>query len=264
MLSIIETNEANGEQNLTDKQKKKFLLDFYRLAFAQESRASGCFHPSEISTELSVCHRKMYFQKGRVPKDKTYVPFTADNRMQRLCDLGTMKHLYVQENLDRAGVLIDMESPVSDPSIGIEGKADGEVYFYGNDDLGQFYDEEMILEVKTINSFAFSKLKRPKPEHVKQASIYGAVLGYRYICFMYYAKDTSDFKIFVWAVDYDYFDDFKYEAEEIVRLFSVNTRIARTTDVTKHTNIPRRVCSNKTIQKATECAYCNFCFKLNT
>ena len=46
ILHTIEGNETGGIDELTDQQKKDFLLIFYQLAFAQESRATGCFHPS--------------------------------------------------------------------------------------------------------------------------------------------------------------------------------------------------------------------------
>lgn len=263
ILSTIKDNEKNNLTELTDQQKKAFILTFYRLALSQDARAVGCFHPSEISTELNLCHRKMYLQKGRVQKDKSFVPFTANNRMQRLVDLGTLAHLYVQENLDRAKVLIDMESIVDDPRVGISGKADGEVSFYGNDDLGVFYDEDMILEVKTINSYGFKMLKRPKPEHVKQASIYGSVLKkYDKICFIYYNKDTSDLKIMVQQIDHNYYQWFEEVAEEIVRMFNVNSRNSRSTDVFKHTNIPKGVCLNNATNRAMECPYRESCFSL--
>lgn len=265
LSTIIETildNEKIGQEELTDQQKKDFILTFYRLTFAQESRAVGCFHPSEISTETTLCERKMYFQKGRVKKDDTYVPFTADNRMQRLCDLGTMKHLYVQENLRRAGILVDLETPVYDEEIGIEGKADGVVQFFGEDDLGIFYDEDMVLEVKTMNSYGHKNLRKPKPEHIRQASIYGGVLKYKRICFLYYNKDTSEHKTFVAPVDYDYFDWFCEIARKVVTLFDTNSRRARSKKVENHDNIPKRICANITNQRASECAYRDFCFKL--
>lgn len=263
ILATIEENLDAGEE-MTDRQKKDFILTFYRLAFAQESRGTGCFHPSEISTEANLCHRKLYFQKANVRKDVTFVPFTADNKMQRLCDLGTLKHLYVQENLQRRGILIDMETPVRDPSIGIDGKADGEVAFYGSDDLGEFYDEDMILEVKTINEYGFKALRKPKPEHIKQASLYGGVLKYKRICFIYYNKNTSELKIYVAEVDYKYFNDFCETAREIIKLYNSNVRKSRSTEVEKHgADIPMRVCGSMTVQRATDCAYRDFCFKIN-
>lgn len=254
--------EAHQPQNigLSDTIKKKLILIFYRLAFAQESRAVGCFHPSEISQESSLCHRKMYYQYANVRKDATYVPFTSDNRMMRLVDLGTLLHLYVQENLDRLGILIDMEIPAHDPSIGISGKADGAVHFQGKDDLGNYYDEPMILEVKSINEYGFKALRRAKPEHVKQASIYGGVLKYKRIVFVYYNKNTSDLKIYVENIDYNYFDGFSIEAKKVIASYNTNKRKSRSSDITKH-DLPKGVCPAITSNRATECPYRDTCFK---
>jgi len=256
--SIIKSN-PNG---LTDKQKKAFILAFYRLAFAQESRAKGVFHPSEIAQEDNMCRRKMYFQLGRVPVDATYVNFTSDNRMMRLVDLGTLVHLYIQENLDRLGVLKDFEVPVSSPKYGIEGKMDGIIEFIGNDDYGKYYDaEDMVLEIKTINDYGFKALRRPKPEHIRQASIYGYFLGLKRICFVYYNKNNSDLKIYVVDIDFAYVEDFKLLAKGVIQNYNGELRSTRTKDVSKHVNIPKKVCRNRTSKRAMECAFADYCFK---
>ena len=242
--------------------KKRLILTAFRLAFSQDARATGVFHPSEISTEEVLCHRKLYFQKGHVKKDATYVNFTADNRMMRLVDLGTLLHLYVQENLERLGVLKDFEVEVDFPEYGIMGKADGAVDFAGLDDLGKFYPlEEMILEVKSINEFGFKSLRKAKPEHIRQASIYGGLLGYERIVFVYYNKNTSDYKIYVHDVDSAYVENFKELASGLIKRFNANVRSARSADVKKHTDIPTRVCHSRTVDRAMNCPFADYCFK---
>lgn len=265
ILTLLEgfadTIKQNGNQ-LKEADKKAFILAFYRLAFSQEARAKGCFHPSEISTETNLCHRKLYFQKGEVKKDATYVNFTSDNRMMRLVDLGTMVHLYMQENLARGGVLIDYEVDVDAPEYGIKGKMDGKVEFVGTDDYGVYYDPEiMALEVKTINDYGFRALRKPKPEHIKQASIYGYFLGLKRIVFVYYNKNNSDLKIFVEDVDIDYVEGFKVLASSIIKSFNKNMRLHRTSDVAKHKDIPKKVCRSRTSTRAMECPFADYCFK---
>lgn len=265
LLSILEDltdTIRNNPKGLTDKQKKAFILAFYRLAFAQESRAKGVFHPSEIAQETNMCKRKMYFQLGRVPVDATYVNFTSDNRMMRLVDLGTIMHLYVQENLDRLGVLKDFEVPVSSPKYGVEGKMDGIISFIGSDDYGNYYDEEdMVLEIKTINDYGFKALRKPKPEHIKQASIYGAFLGLKRICFVYYNKNNSDLKIFVEDIDFAYVDGFKSLAKGVIQSYNKELRRTRSKLVSNHDNIPKKICRNRTTKRAMECAFADYCFK---
>lgn len=258
---MTETIKKSGN-NLTGEQKKALLLSFYRLAFSQDARAGGVFHPSEIATQTNICHRKLYFQKGRVPTDATYVNFTSDNRMMRLCDLGTMMHLYVQENLERVGILKDFEVDVDAPAYGIKGKMDGLVEFVGTDDYGMYYEpQEMALEIKTINSYGFKWLRSPKPEHIKQASIYGHFLGLKKIVFVYYDKNTSELKIFVEPVDDEYVEGFKVLASNIIKIWNTNIRKHRTKKVIDHENIPKKVCKNRTTNRAMECAFADFCFK---
>lgn len=262
LLEGITTIIKQGGGIISEQQKKAFLLTFYRLAFSQEPRAGGCFHPSEISTETSLCLRKMYFQKGSVKPDRTYVKFTSDNRMQRLVDLGTLVHLYIQENLDRLGVLKDFETTVEAPEFGIMGKMDGVVEFYGEDDLKNFYyPEDMVLEIKTINEYGFKALRKPKDEHIKQASIYGHLLGYKKICFVYYNKNTSEHKIFVWDVDALYVENFKKTASELIKKYNSNVRQSRSSDVILHTDIPQKICTTRTTSRAMECMFADYCFK---
>lgn len=262
IISLLEgLIDGLKKDGLNDDIMKKIMLTCFRLAYSKEGRATGCFHPSEISTETILCHRKMYFQKGRLPKDKTYVNFTSDNRMQRLVDLGTLVHLYLQENLDRAGILKDFETPVRALQFGIEGNTDGIITFSGVDDLNNFYQpEDMILEIKTINEYGFKALRKPKPEHIKQASIYGYFLGMKRIVFLYYNKNTSDQKIYVVDIDFPYVENFKKLAKSIVDKYSSNVKKHRSADIDKHTDIPDMICKNRSNDRAMNCPFANYCF----
>lgn len=265
ILTLLEGFSATirqGGNQIDSTTKKKLILAFYRLAFLQEPRAKGCFHPSEIATEPNLCHRKMYFQRGGVKNDATYVNFTSDNRMMRLVDLGTIMHLYIQENLQRAGVLLDFEVDVDAPRYGIKGKMDGKVEFSGVDDYGIFYAPEiMALEIKTINDYGFKSLRKPKPEHIKQASIYAYFLGLKRIVFLYYNKNTSAQKIYVVDVDTEYVEGVKILARGVIKSFNKNTRLNRTLDVAKHKDIPKKVCRTRTSVRAMDCPFADYCFK---
>ena len=261
LQGILSTLES-GTGEIDTTTMKPIIMQFYRLALSQDARAQGVFHPSEISTEgANICTRKMYYQKGRVKKDATYVNFTNDNRMMRLVDLGTMLHLYLQENLDRAGVLKDFEVDVVAPEYGITGKMDGVVEFMGEDDLGVFYDkEDMALEIKSINEYGFKALRRAKPDHLKQATIYGGTLGYKRILFLYINKNTSAIKLFVHDIDQKYLKEIQTLTGGIVQLFNKNARAARSKDVAKHSNIPNRVCQNALTKRAMDCYFKDYCF----
>tara|TARA_Y100000034_G_scaffold29728_1_gene36197 strand:+ start:67563 stop:68510 length:948 start_codon:yes stop_codon:yes gene_type:complete len=259
---LDDLNAHDGE--LTTEYKNRLILASFRLAFSQDARAVGCFHPSEISREENPCKRKMYFQYGRVKKDATYVNFTADNRMMRLVDLGSLVHLYIQENLDRLSVLSGFELDVISKKYGITGKMDGAIHFSGLDDLNEFYNEDMALEIKTINDYGFRALREAKKDHRRQASIYGGILGYKNICFIYYNKNNSELKVYVHPVDIDYVNYFKGLADDVITRFKQNKLKNRSSDVSKHSNIFTKICKNRTNKRAMDCEYADFCFNHKT
>lgn len=257
-------NALNGANLAEISPEKMTIFDHYKKAFLQEKRTTGCFHPSEFSTDANPCRRKMYFDYGEAPVDPTYVNFTADNRMQRLVDLGTLAHLYVQYSLYQQGILKDFEVEVVSEEHGISGSMDGVVEFYGHDDLGKFYEaEDMALEVKTINDYGFKSLRYPKIEHIKQASIYSVILKYKRICFVYYNKNTSELKIFVVDVHTNYVADFFNLAKGVISEYNTNKKISRSSDISNHTNLPDRVCPKRSSPKAMECKYAGYCFNHN-
>ena len=133
-------NPLNGRNLPTLDPLKLAIFNHYKNAYAELPRTTGVFHPSEISQDSNPCQRKMYFDLGRVKHDVTYVNFTADNRMQRLVDFGTLVHLYVQYTLYMNGMLKDFEVEVVDKKRGVSGSMDGVIAFYGMDDYNKFYE----------------------------------------------------------------------------------------------------------------------------
>jgi len=247
-------HKLSAYKKIPPELRKKLVLEFFRLAFIKGPRKSGAFHPSEISTEVEVCKRKMYFQYSETAPDPMFVrDADVDNKLQRIFDTGTMVHLYMQSSLDKGGVLEDFEVEVSSPEYGIEGEADGIVHLY-NKRLG--------LEIKTINSFGYSALRAPKLEHIKQASIYFYFLGIKEVLYVYFNKDTSDFKEYIVPVDEEYVEWFKKLSKEItVRYFS-NMRRTRSDDLTGHDIFPRTACTKRTEKRAMRCPFADTCFKL--
>lgn len=255
-----ELEEVDGEVPL--HLTKKLIMEAFQIAFAQDSRAKGVFHPSSYSIEDKHCHRKMYYEYANIKPDASHLPITHDNRMQRLFDLGTMVHLYVQYNLMREGVLIDFEVPISEPEFGVEGKADGIIDFVGFDHFNVFHEKDKrILEVKTMFSFGFNKLRGASDSHVKQGSIYGHFLGLDEIVFLYYSKDTSEHKIFVEKVDHSYAQKFKDDATLVINKYKGEVRRTRTRDVEKH-DVFHRVCRTISDKKAMDCPYRDQCFNM--
>jgi hypothetical protein len=253
LQEMVDMLDYNGAIHKEDRNR--LVLECFRLAFSKEPRKGGAFHPSEIAVENPICDRKLYFQYGNVEHDKGFArEAVTNNGLQRIFDIGTFLHLYIQSNLDYAGVLEDFEVPVSSPENGIEGAGDGIT-------VG-LYNKRLGLEIKSINDFGFKSLRGVKPEHLKQASIYFSLLGITEILFVYYNKNTSEFKEYVVPVDDRYVEDFKRLAQGIIKMYNSQSRINRTADATLHTLPARLCCGKRTDKRALGCAYGDTCFRL--
>jgi hypothetical protein len=92
-----------------------------------------------------------------------------------------------------------IEPWVGSPEWGIEGHTDG--------DLRPIYDNNplrMILEIKSINEAGYQGKRGvlPREDHVKQASIYGWLMGVTHICFVYVNKNqVNEWREFIVPVD---------------------------------------------------------------
>lgn len=110
-------------------------------------------------SQVFKCMRSLYYARTGAESDG----FT-DPRLQRIFDNGTHMHLRIQEYLTKEGSLVMDECPCIDAEANIQGHTDGI--------LKMTEQEYAILELKSMNSILFGKLKEPKPEHIAQAMIY--------------------------------------------------------------------------------------------
>lgn len=110
-------------------------------------------------SQVFKCMRSLYYARIGAESDG----FT-DPRLQRIFDNGTHMHLRIQEYLTKEGSLVMDECPCIDAEANIQGHTDGI--------LKMTEQEYAILELKSMNSILFGKLKEPKPEHSAQAMIY--------------------------------------------------------------------------------------------
>ena len=251
-------------EGLSKIDKLSFLkMELFALAFAEEGRDMNGFHPSEISYEDTLCYRKLYYDLAGLKADVTYRK-DIDDRLQRIFDLGTMVHLYIQTSLYEQGVLEEAEVSIYSKRYNIVGHADGIV----KQKDGFFPDllkgERAMLEIKTINSYGFNGnkyragLTEPKVEHIKQASIYANFLGLDKIVFIYYNKDNSEIKTFTVGVDGKYLDSTLPKLRELVVLNSRN-KLRKGKDISNHV-LPVRQCRNVKSKLAQQCPYVKSCF----
>ena len=183
----------NLKITLLDEEWEEALETFTEL-YAQmmkvRPRAEHVFHPSTLEQD---CPRMLWYDINKVPKtNKVYKQFTAQTFLT--FDQGTWFHHYAQQKLKAAGILVKAEVRVHDADWKIDGRADGDLRI----------PEKALLEIKTMGSFQFKKAiiqNKPFDYHIKQAGLYAHFLGYKYVVFLYFNKDTSEMKEFVYEVD---------------------------------------------------------------
>lgn len=131
-------------------------IDNYLATNVEENdRAVDVNSPSQVFK----CMRSLYYARTGAESDGF-----IDPRLQRIFDNGTHMHLRTQEYLTKEGSLVMDECPCIDAEANIQGHTDGI--------LKMTEQEYAILELKSMNSILFGKLKEPKPEHIAQAMIY--------------------------------------------------------------------------------------------
>ena len=113
----------------------------------------------------SQCSRAIYYSRNGYSRDGDAV----SPRLQRIFDNGTHVHIRLQEYLLGEGILLMDEVPVYNRHYQVQGHADGLLAL--NVNKGEVR-ELGILEIKSINSNAFSSLIDAKDEHKIQAQIY--------------------------------------------------------------------------------------------
>lgn len=147
-------------------------------------RKTGCFHPSA----LSYCSRLLqehYLAKSHESTD-------IDTRIKRVFDNGHSAHFRIQNYFKEIGILIDENVPISDDKYEICGEIDG---------LLKYWDELVILDVKTINKDRYRKLFCPSEEYIIQLNIYMYCLNLKYGILLYECKDDQEVSEFL--VEYD-------------------------------------------------------------
>lgn len=131
-------------------------LNKHLLTIGEDSdRNHGYNSPSGVSS----CPRSLYYTRTGVKRDGV-----IDPRTRRIFDNGHHVHDRLQTYLKDEGCLIMDETPVWDKDLRILGHCDGILR------VNKF--TLAILEIKSINSNAFSHLTGAKPEHQMQAQVY--------------------------------------------------------------------------------------------
>lgn len=248
LLRDIEMQITDFLENSTFSQKKKLLISLFEGVFWQGERDLTKLHPSEIS--YGFCSRMAYFKLLSIPLDKGFIP-VVNNDLQKIFDYGTLVHFYVQYNLLKAGFIYDFETPIRVPEYKITGSADG-------------VGEDFILEIKTINPYSFGGLKAPKPEHIKQASLYAYFLHKKDILFLYIDKSSLKIKTYKVPFDADYINsvikDLNVLRMQKKHTYGLKNRIIKPAEI-NYKKLPKRECKSRIGEKAMKCPFADTCFK---
>lgn len=214
----------------------KLFFELYEVVYAPDARGVGCFHASSLEDD---CERRLFFEiKGEPISDKG-VRKEIGPQLQRIFDVGTWWHTYIQYQLYKAGILEQAEVPVKDAKKKIDSRADGILNISGR---------RILLEIKSMNSRSYAKnAYRPNDKHVYQASLYAKELELEEICFIYVNKDTSEMKEYIIPVD-----------EKILR--EPYRKMKRVLMAVEADEKPERICRNKFSEIALNCGYCSLCF----
>lgn len=138
-------------------------------------RKTGCFHPSSLAS----CPRLLYESYLL----STHESSDSDPRVKRIFDNGRYVHQRIQNYYREIGVLIDEDVPISDEKYEICGEIDG---------LLKFWDELIVLDVKSINKNGFRNLYKPSYGYIVQLNVYMYCLGLRYGILLYECKDDQE------------------------------------------------------------------------
>lgn len=225
---------------LTDFKREEFFVEFfkmYNLAMAPDMRARNVFHPSQL---MEDCPRKLtYDLMGVAPTDVRSRVISGS--LQRVFDVGTWYHVYIQNILYQLGLLEQAEVPVVNPERYLNGKADG-VF------KKEVFGCKTVLEIKTMNSFIYGRaIFKPFKKHEFQASLYARELGAEKVLYLYINKDTSEIKQFLEPLNEEMLDTADKKMESIISHMKKET-------------LPARKCSDKMCDAAIECPFSTLCF----
>ena len=191
------------------------------------------------STFFYSCKRRLYYEHTGIEPSNPDNYYISPN-LRRVFDIGHFMHSYLQTDLHTSNILVTAEERIFDESLNLSGRIDGVI---------KIDNETLILEIKTIDGFAFNSLTRPYDTHISQVQIY---MGYKKLdkaILVYVNKSTGELKEFIIE-----FSRIEYNALiDEIKSFSEDV---------KNLNPPMRICSSTKSQTAKSCIYCNHCFNI--
>lgn len=147
------------------------------------------FHPS---SDCMKCARLLYFERMKPDKLESEV---IEPRLQTIFKIGSALHAMIQawfvemSGLEGFPTCVENEQRIHDEDWNIGGYIDSVVKFPGSDD-------EIPIEIKTMNSYRFKSLSAPLPEHKMQVGCYIMEKNAPFGIVLYVNKDDGEMKEF--------------------------------------------------------------------
>lgn len=240
-------NNSNVDESLQQSFIEEYNDTAKRLEkMCRQEVPTDTYRPSQLS---GGCKRMLYYQRTGVKAVEE-----RDVNLIEICDNGTDRHERIQhivKNMDGVTYL-DVEEVLEEAKCeGIntefvkwnEDKTEVRLLnknyglYFQPDGLIRYKGKELILELKTINSFSFNKLEKPKDEHLEQVTCYSIGTGIRTVLFVYEERNFLNKKLFLITVT----DEMRQKI--IDKIDTVNRYVAEG-------KLPKR--------EIDKCQYCNF------
>jgi hypothetical protein len=191
-LHVVRDDEVEKKES-----KPYSLIKLIEDVHAEERMIkTGFFRPSM----LFGCDRANVFHYQMIKPD----PPTYDGRMQRILDNGTAVHTVIQDNyLSNSRKFWFIKEPRVLIKIGdatVKGSCDGVV-------IRRKTMFKWGIEIKTMANDEFTRLTKPKEEHVFQARIYMELQDLPFITILYWNKDKQLLKEYHVARDRSAWDE---------------------------------------------------------
>jgi len=155
-------------------------IDTYLTGTMYPSK-EGIFHPSTLSNK---CDRAVWLiYHGHMP------PTPLDPTLQRIFQNGNYLEKRVENWFAKMGILMGREISVRWDSPAISGRMD---FLIRHEELGI-----IPIELKSINTAGFGKLRKPKDEHQLQLQMYLNMGDYAVGTVLYENKNDQKLKSFI-------------------------------------------------------------------
>lgn len=229
LKDLIKKSKLDVDMALFEAEMDRQILKYMQLR--QVDRAG--MHVSELISDEFCPRRTCYYEFGIVKRAEN----NFSQKTLRIFLHGIATHLKYQMIFKRAGMAVAVEQKFYDRFLNVVATPDVIIKFMG---------KKYIVEIKSVNAYAFDKLKAPPKGAVNQSNLYMHITAIPQAIVLCENKNTQDVKLFKLEFDPDKVRPY------IERRLYVNEYIAKR-------KLPRRQC--RSIDEAKHCSCREVCFK---